>query len=64
MGNASVNALHSNQHFLNKSKLRAVTITLKCPSLNPIENLITFLKMLVSKDLKEESKHLPLLKIV
>ena len=44
MDNASVHVSFECQAFLTQRKLRAVTITLRCPSLNPTEKLIACFK--------------------
>ena len=45
MDNASVHVSETTHKFLARARLRTITITTRCPSLNPAEKLLIYLKV-------------------
>ena len=56
--NASVHVSETTQKFLARARLRAITITTRCPSLNPAEKIIALFKTLLIKNGSQEDKTL------
>ena len=52
MNNASVHASEKMQKFLARARLRAITITPRCPSLNLAEKIIALFTTLLVKEWK------------